>query len=93
MSPPPGFDRRTVQPVASRYTDYATRPTEADIIVAVSITEDEISWSYLFSYIFLHLQSITVRGFVDLKTEIWIHELSPYIMLEWVDDGLTNSNI
>jgi len=26
--PPPGFDPRTVQPVASRYTDYATRPTE-----------------------------------------------------------------
>ena len=25
--PPPGFDPRTVQPVASRYTDYATRGT------------------------------------------------------------------
>ena len=24
---PPGLDPRTVQPVASRYTDYATRPT------------------------------------------------------------------
>jgi len=27
ISPPPGFDPRTVQPVASRYTDHATRPT------------------------------------------------------------------
>ena len=27
ISPPPGFDPRTVQPVANRYTDYATRPT------------------------------------------------------------------
>jgi hypothetical protein len=27
ISPPPGFDPRTVQPVASCYTDYATRPT------------------------------------------------------------------
>jgi hypothetical protein len=27
ISPPPGFDPRTVQPVASRYTHYATRPT------------------------------------------------------------------
>ena len=27
ISPPPGFDPRTVQPLASRYTDYATRPT------------------------------------------------------------------
>ena len=27
ISPPPGFDPRTVQPVTSRYTDYATRLT------------------------------------------------------------------
>ena len=27
ISPLPGFDPRTAQPVASRYTDYATRPT------------------------------------------------------------------
>ena len=24
---PPGFDPRTIQPVGSRYTDYATQPT------------------------------------------------------------------
>jgi len=28
ISPPPGLDPRTVHPVASGYTDYATRPTE-----------------------------------------------------------------
>src|SRR5215471_6922191 len=27
ISPSPGFDPRTVQPVASRYTDYASWPT------------------------------------------------------------------
>jgi hypothetical protein len=27
ISPPPGFDPQTVQPVSSRYTDYATWPT------------------------------------------------------------------
>ena len=27
LATPPGFHPRTVQPVASRYTDYATRPT------------------------------------------------------------------
>jgi hypothetical protein len=27
ISPPPGFNPRTVQPVVSRYTDWATRPT------------------------------------------------------------------
>jgi len=32
ISPPPGFDSRTVQPVASRYTDYTTRPTSINII-------------------------------------------------------------
>jgi hypothetical protein len=32
ISPPPGFDPRTVQPIASRYTDYATQPTEWGVI-------------------------------------------------------------
>ena len=27
ISPPPGFDPRTIQPVASPYTDWVTRPT------------------------------------------------------------------
>ena len=27
ISPPPGFDPRTIQPIVSRCTDYATRPT------------------------------------------------------------------
>ena len=31
ISPPLAFDPRTVQPVASRYTDYATRPTKRHI--------------------------------------------------------------
>lgn len=52
---------------------------EVDITVAMSITEEEISWSDLFSYIFLKLQSITLRGLVYLKIEIWIYELSSYI--------------
>ena len=30
--PPPGFDPRIVQPVASRYTDYATRLTNVRVI-------------------------------------------------------------
>ena len=33
ISPPPGFDPRTVQPVASRYTDYATRPTDITVVI------------------------------------------------------------
>jgi len=43
ISPPPGFEPRTVQPVASRYTDYATRPTTRDVrSVNIDITETEI---------------------------------------------------
>ena len=30
--PPPGLDPRTVQPVAIRYTDYATRPTISRVL-------------------------------------------------------------
>jgi len=36
ISPPPRFDLRTVQPVASRYTDYATRPTYTSRPVTIS---------------------------------------------------------
>jgi len=40
ISPPPGFDPRTVQPVASRYTGYAPRSTDLcteDKIISQSI--------------------------------------------------------
>ena len=32
ISPPPGIDPRTVQPVASRHTDWATRPTRYKVM-------------------------------------------------------------
>ena len=32
ISPPPGFDTQTVQPIASRYIDYATRPLEKSAV-------------------------------------------------------------
>jgi hypothetical protein len=33
ISPPPGFDPRTVQPVASRYTDWVTRRTNTCVML------------------------------------------------------------
>jgi hypothetical protein len=39
ISPLPGFDPRTVQPVASRYTDYATRPQPAYRYHEIQFTE------------------------------------------------------
>jgi len=35
ISPPPGFDPRTVQPVASPYTDYGTRPTNLEVVARI----------------------------------------------------------
>jgi hypothetical protein len=36
--PPPGFDPRTVQPVASRCPDYAARPTDGRISVFQNVS-------------------------------------------------------
>ena len=36
---PPEFDPRTVQPVASRYTDYATRPTSTAAVSSLDLCE------------------------------------------------------
>ena len=36
-TPPPGFDPRTVQPVASRYADYATQPTDVNLCVRYNL--------------------------------------------------------
>jgi hypothetical protein len=41
ISPPPGFDPRTVQPVGSRYTDYATRPTLQNVISIILHTNTQ----------------------------------------------------
>jgi hypothetical protein len=37
-SPPPGFDSRTAQPVASSYTNYATRPKKYVYILGIYFT-------------------------------------------------------
>jgi hypothetical protein len=39
ISPPPGFDPRTVQSVASRYTDWATGPTDERTFVCKPVQE------------------------------------------------------
>jgi hypothetical protein len=53
ISPTPGFDRRTVQPVASRYTDCATGPTDGVLTLALldvpyGVVFKQISTSELF---------------------------------------------
>ena len=60
---PPGFDPRTVQPEASRYTDYATRPTirntSCSNLNSDTVYSGEISgfWNHLS---FLHFKISTV---------------------------------
>ena len=38
----PGFDPRTVQPLVSRYTDWATRPTSLIVAVDISFEAGEL---------------------------------------------------
>ena len=60
ISPPPGFDLRTVQPVASRYTEYATRLTV--LLVACSI---QLSPFYFCRH--------TGSGHVSFSCELHLH--------------------
>ena len=46
--PPPGFDPRTVQPVASRYTDWATRPTLCKVVVRNTILQVDFHWRFCY---------------------------------------------
>ena len=51
ISPPPGFDPRTVHPAASRYTDYATRPTLPSIAEVKEREELHLVPSGLYLYL------------------------------------------
>jgi len=44
ISPPAGFDPRTVQPVASRYNVYATQPTEIIVFQILNKSTGNDSW-------------------------------------------------
>ena len=48
--PPPGFDPRTVQPVASPYTDYATRHTQF-MATQDKLLQHHIGPNYICNYI------------------------------------------
>jgi len=65
---PPGFDPRTVQPVASRYTVYATQPTNARLLTFYTKpVSDQLYWQKWwrfvlpqFKYILMHLDAVSV---------------------------------
>jgi hypothetical protein len=57
ISPPWGFDPRTVQPIANRYTDYANRPT---------------TWSQTIRQSLKPLISLSLSGLYDFLTPLII---------------------
>jgi len=69
ISPPPGFDPRTAQPVASRYTDYATRPTStADRDLKTNSKTTPLLSSKKKKYLYT-----TSHGITDQETKILPH--------------------
>ena len=62
--PPPGFDPQTIQPVASRYTDYTTWPTINDVThmqiysnpVVVTL---KFNFGFLFNVIYYNAIAMT----------------------------------
>jgi hypothetical protein len=72
ISPPPGFDPRTVQPVVSRYTDWATQPT-----INTRITDNQnIFYNFNSAYFYARRRrerEILIFSFVSKsKTQIAI---------------------
>jgi len=55
ISLPLGFEPRTVQPVASRYTDYATRPTLTEV--------------YTSNCLLVHSENVTLSAIVTSSQE------------------------
>jgi len=67
ISPPPGFDPRTAQPVARRYTDYATRPTICVLLSPISRK---------LNIYFAGLQGLEFYKIL-LTKGVWLEELLP----------------
>jgi len=58
IPPPPGFDLRTVQPVASRYSDWATpiHPSVYSLIKSKFSREGDLVGSFIFQYLLVALR-------------------------------------
>jgi hypothetical protein len=79
ISPPPGFNPQTVQPVGSHYTDYATRPTGFTINV-IKYSNSMITGQLKDTLVHLVLQNMLIekaRGriteFKEEKTSFCTH--------------------
>ena len=72
ISPPPGFDPWTVQPVASRYTDYATRPTFLRVASKNFVGRaPKIVWLTLkLKWIYNFLLNFSLSGFMKIFSAV-----------------------
>ena len=77
ISSPPGFDPRTVRPVASRYKDYATRPTLLTVKAEYS-SKMSVSTN----------QTTLCHNFEDDNMNVPCHKLSKIIYCLFVVLGL-----
>ena len=60
-SPPLGFDHRTVQPVVSRYTDYATRPTVFTVAMC-NTSQPQVWWDILALRVYFKVKDHRLSG-------------------------------
>jgi hypothetical protein len=67
ISSPPRFDPRTVQPVASRYTDWATRPTMA-------YGTDHFSWRLCWIVSWVWLNDLTSSAWIIYAKKLYIYQ-------------------
>jgi hypothetical protein len=81
--PPPAFDPRTVQPVASRYTDYDTRPASSWMhkTLYFNTFQNKLrNLTFIHDYLVnvqLQRRNLYFRGSPNLKTNsLWLSQLS-----------------
>ena len=87
ISPPPGFDPRTVQPVASRYTDYATRPTRTggtEFHFLRPHTWMKYLPSAMFIFVYFHQKTNEQSCVCNLNTRgRWETNFMPQLLYSW----------
>jgi len=64
ISPPPGYNPQTVQPVASHYTDYATWPTEIHVrwLINTSLCKDNILYCLNLGFCLVATTTLCICG-------------------------------
>ena len=82
--PPPGFDPWTIQSIASRYTDYATRPIDVMCCHKFMPSEDDhglcvqwklqvnVSYMWIIYRKWLSLFRCTILSLPSARSQVWV---------------------